>query len=74
MKGDRLAIERLAKQKMKDAQTNRANEFVAQFSEKSLAEIGGQFAEPYGYLSGFSPDANWLAVRLIRPRKTAWKT
>lgn len=61
MRGDRLAIERLARKKMRDAQTDRANDFVIQFSEKSLAEIGGQFAEPYGYLSGFSPDANWLA-------------
>jgi hypothetical protein len=61
MRGDRLAIERLAKQKTKDAQTERANEFVIQFSEKSLAEIGGQTAERDGYVSGFSPDANWLA-------------
>lgn len=59
--GDRIAMERLAKQRLLAAQTERANEFISKFALKSLGEIDRQLAEPYSYLSGFVEDAAWLA-------------
>ena len=58
---DRLAMERLAKEKVRSAITARADAFVAKFTEQSLTDIGGPSAEPFGFLSGFSSDARWLA-------------
>jgi hypothetical protein len=58
---DRLAMERLAKEKVRAALTARANAFVEQFTEQSLADIAGPSADPFGYLAGFSSDARWLA-------------
>jgi hypothetical protein len=59
--GDRIAMERLEKQKLVAAQTERANEFISKFAMKSLGEIDRQLAEPYSYLSGFLEAAAWLA-------------
>ena len=65
--GDRIAMERLAKQKIRDEQTRHANQFVSQFSEKSLEEIAGAWAEPFISLPTFwhmgyeSPIEPWLA-------------
>jgi hypothetical protein len=58
---DRLAMERLAKEKLRIAITARADAFVARFTEQSLTDIAGSSAEPFAFLSGFSSDARWLA-------------
>lgn len=62
--GDRIAMERLAKQKLIAAQTERANEFISRMASKSLGEIDPLLAEPFSYLSGFAGDATWLAERV----------
>jgi hypothetical protein len=59
--GDRIAMERLAKQKLVAAQTERANEFISRLASKSLGEIDSRMAEVYSYLSEFASDAAWLA-------------
>jgi hypothetical protein len=59
--GDRIAMERLARQKLINARAEHANGFISKFALKSLGEIDRQLAEPYCYLSGFVADAAWLA-------------
>ena len=64
--GDRIALERLARQKVIDAHTVRENEFISRVALKSLEDIDPRLAEPFSYLSDFATDA----VRLnsgVRP-------
>jgi hypothetical protein len=58
--GDRIALERLARQKLIDAHTARANEFISSVALKSLGEIDPRLAEPFSYLKAFASDAAWL--------------
>ena len=71
--GDRIAMERLAKQRLVAAQTERANEFISKFAMKSLGEIDRQLAEPILLLSGFVEDAAWLAQGVEIDEEFSWK-
>jgi hypothetical protein len=59
--GDRIALERLARQKLIDGHTTRANEFISRVALKSLEEIDPALAEPFSYLTAFASVAAWLS-------------
>jgi hypothetical protein len=71
--GDRIAMERLAIQKLVAAQTERANEFISRLASKSLGEIDHCLAEPFSYLrDSRQMPPGWLKVS--RPKKNSvWK-